>query len=152
MFCSSGCDYNSVFSCCCNFSKKASTTKIWYDKNLIFVSVPLINFYIADATPTDQSFSKMAPVDTTGNVDKHVFVQGLNSSHSQTASIKHPLPKLPAEKEEICKSIPDHTYPKDAVFVPPAVSNNNPNNPTSANDIHIIDNNPCYNFNDDTYY
>ena len=110
----------------------------------------MISFY-TDATPTDQSFSKMVPVDTTGNVDRHVFVQRLNSSHSQTASIKRPLPKLP-EKEEICKSIPDRTYPKYAVFVPPAVSNNNPNNPTSANDIHIIDNNPCYNFNDHTYY
>ena len=93
----------------------------------------------------------MAPVDTIiGNVDKHIFVQRLNTSHSQTASIKRPLPKLP--EKEICKSIPDRTYPKDAVFVPPAVSNNNPNNPTSANDNHIIDNNPCYNFNDNTYY
>ena len=71
---------------------------------------------IANATPTDQSFSKMATVDTTGNVDKHIFVQRLNSSHSQTASIKHSLLKLP-EKEEICKSIPDRTYPKDAVFI-----------------------------------
>ena len=98
----------------------------------------------------------MAPVDTTGNIDKHIFVQRLNSS-SQTASIKRPLPKLP-EKEEICKSIPDHTYPKDAVFVPPAVSNNNPishmhNNPISKSGGHMIDidNNPCYSFNaDDT--
>ena len=100
----------------------------------------------------------MAPVDKTGNVHKHVFVQRLNSSHSQTASIKSPLPKL-SEKEEICKSIPDHTYPKDAVFVPSAVSNNNPishmhNNPISKSGGHTIDinNNPCYSFNDDDTY
>ena len=65
-------------------------TKIYVDKFFVF--------YIADATPTNQSFSKMAPVDTTGNVDKHVFVQRLNLSHSQTAFINRPLPKLP-EKE-----------------------------------------------------
>ena len=71
----------------------------------------------------------MAPV---VNVDEHVFVQRLNSS--QIASIKRPLPKLP-ENEELCQSIPDHTYPKDAVFVPSAVSDNNPlsHNPMSTN-------------------
>ena len=88
-------------------------------------------------------------------VDKHVFVQRLNPPHSQTASIKRPLPKLP-EKEEICKSISDHTYPKDAVFVPSAVSNNNAisHMHKSTNDNHVtdIDNNPCYNFDDDKYY
>ena len=91
----------------------------------------------------------MAPVDTTGNVDEHVFVQRLNSPHSQTGSIKRPLPNLP-ENEELCQSIPDHTYPNDAIFVPSAVSDNNP---ISTNDNHIIDidDNPSYNFNDDTY-
>ena len=96
----------------------------------------------------------MAPVDTTGNVDEHIFVQRLNSPHSQTGSIKRPLPNLP-ENEELCQSIPDHTYPNDAIFVPSAVSDNNPlsHNPISTNDNHIIDidDNPSYNFNDDTY-
>ena len=84
-------------------------------------------------------------MDTTGNVDKHIIVQRLNS---QAASIKCHLPKVP-------ESIP---YPKDTIFVPIAVSDNNPvshldTNPifTNGNQIINIDNNPCYNLDNDTY-
>ena len=38
----------------------------------------------------------MAPVGTTGNVDKHVFVQKLNSNDDL---LKCHLPEIPEEKE-----------------------------------------------------
>ena len=92
-------------------------------------------FDTIDTTPTDKI--NMAPVDTTGNVDKHVFVQKLNSNDGL---LKCHLPEIPEEKE-IYMSITEDTIP-----VP--ITCTCTNNPSYDKPLS----NPFYISNEDVYY
>ena len=95
-------------------------------------------FLILDTTPTDKT--NMAPVGTTGNVDKHVFVQKLNSNDD---FLKCHLPEIPKEKE-IYMPITEDT-------IPLPITCTCTNNPSYDKPLSIYDN-PSYTSNEDIYY